>query len=132
VTKFKAVLSAIRATKKGERKMITRETVLFGEGYKIRFTVYDDVKRLVAISNDKLEVGASSNYCNNNWNKGLAEAVDNISTMLSREELGKLFYALGENEFVDKEYRTYLKNYYDPCIGCPYDGTCDWDYPNCQ
>lgn len=111
--------------------MITRETVICAGDFKVRFTVYDDIEWIVSISNDKLEVGASSDYCYSNWNKGLAEAIDNIAPMLSGEDVGKLLYELGANDFVDMGFKKYLKNYYSPCLACPHRDECECSPATC-
>ena len=108
--------------------MITRETVLWAGDYQIKFIVYDDgAEWLVSINNHELELGATSDFCNGDWNKGLAEAVDSIAEMLTEEQIADLFYSLNRNVYIDKGYREHLQyrspcgycNFADYCIGSP-------------
>lgn len=109
--------------------MITRETVVKTNGFVVRFTVYDETEWLVSISSDELEKGATGMPCNGNWDKGLATAVDNISSILTFDELDDLFHGLKHNENIDNNFMNYLENQYNPCLGCIYMYECErsWD-----
>lgn len=84
--------------------MITRETTIYADNWRIAFSVYDNNEWLVSISNDELEVGATSMPCKPVWNAGLANAVENIRSIISNDEYRNLCLALYNNNDIDNDF----------------------------
>jgi len=80
--------------------MITNQTVIWAGDYEIKMTVYDNAEWLVSINNAVLEVGATSNPCQPNWNKGVAEAVMSICSMMESEDCSELIKSLQNCGFI--------------------------------
>jgi hypothetical protein len=106
--------------------MITRETIISFEHYKVHFRVFNDEQWLVTIDNMEDEFGATGNECHNNWNKGLASAFVEYAKMTNDEEAQNLMYQLVMNENIENEFVKHLPSpYSSPCYGCPFQKDCN-------
>ena len=111
--------------------MITHETSVTTGMFDFRFTVHDDEKWVVTIINSHLKVKVTSDPCNGNWNRGLADAIDKITEKISLDDLSDMFYWIALSSNIDKGYRKYLRKYYHPCLGCPWYPGCTQSFATC-
>jgi len=91
--------------------MITRETIFWVGDYELKMTVYDDTEWLVSINNDVLKVGATSNDCKPNWNKGLAEVFETVAEMIDFFEAYELINRLDEDDRIDSKFIDFLPDW---------------------
>ena len=90
--------------------MITYETCIYAGNWRISFSVHDDEEWLVSISNDELEVGATSMPCQPVWNAGLANVVERISDIISADEYHDLCLALYNNKNIDNDFLIHMNS----------------------
>lgn len=108
--------------------MITRETKLTVCGWTVKFTVHDNVNWTVSLSSDELEAGATSDFCQPNWNKGLAEVFCSVTDMVGDVEAILLLNALDNSKSIDSTFTKYLPPDWQQCLTRQYEDAYDaWE-----
>ena len=98
--------------------MVTKETKfpIRYTDWEAAFTVHDNKNWTVSLSNRILEVGATSEYCQQNWDKGLAEVFTMVADMVDIFEALDLLDCLDKEEHIDSKFVDFLPQEWQRCV----------------
>lgn len=110
--------------------MITRETRMLIKytGWEVAFTVHDNEKWTVSLSNRGLKTGATSDFCQQNWNKGLAEVFTSVADLIDFFDAIDLVNSLDRDDRIDSAFTRYLPPNWQQCLTRQYEDAYDaWE-----